>query len=107
MKLAAIAAKGNSDAGALLGLPDFDFDRGATTAGANGGVDWQSKAGEGWGTSYSPYGAEKDAKGKSANITDYLVKVAGGKEQRAGGGIFDSLGSMLFGSKAGKGRGGR
>jgi hypothetical protein len=105
LKLATLAARG--DAGALLGLPGFDLDGGAARGGTNSSVDWHAQSGEGWGTGYSPFGAEKAAKGKAANVSDYLVKVSGGKEQRAGGGVFDSLGSALFGSKPGKSGGKR
>ena len=83
-----------------IGLPAFDLDSGGVTAAGGSNVDWQAQAGDGWGVSYTPYGSDKPTKGKAGNFADYLVKVAGGTEQRAAASGFDSLGSALL--KGGK-----
>jgi hypothetical protein len=101
MQLAIEAAK-RSDG--FAGIPAFDLNAGMGGSGAGSSVDWQAQAGEGWGVSYTPYGSDKAAKGKAGNFADYLVKLAGGAEQRAAAGGFDSLGSALLGKRGRAGR---
>jgi hypothetical protein len=99
MKLAALAAKREINGGVPFGLPGFDLEQGASrSAGAT--IDWQAAPGEGWSTGYSPWTADKPGKGKSANLADYLVKIAPGVEQRATASGFDGLGAALL--KGGK-----
>jgi hypothetical protein len=84
--------------------PGFDLGNGR---GAGSAIDWNAGSGEGWGSSYSPYAADKGGKDARGNFSDYLVKLfrkGGDSAPVAQGGGYDSLGSSLFGTKPGKGK---
>jgi len=84
--------------------PSFDL---GTGQGAGSAIDWNAVSGEGWGSSYSPYAADKAGKDARGNFSDFLVKLfkKGGDSAPAGQGSgYDSLGSSLLGTKPGKGR---
>jgi hypothetical protein len=77
------------------GAPQFDFNAGQNSSGAQGGIDWQSGSG-GWTNSYSPFDSGKGGKSSVGNFADFLVKLVKG-----GGSGYDAMGSELTG-KGGK-----
>ena len=81
----------------LHGAQPAGFDLGGGQGSASG-IDWLTGAAERWSSSYSPYEPAKPHDALT-NVSEFLVKLAGGKENNKGAAGFDSLGKSLLGSK--------
>jgi hypothetical protein len=74
----------------------FDFGE----AGGNpGAIDWNARAGDGWGVRLSPYAAPGPVK-EASNFSDFLVNLFRSDRQPGDGGQagYDQLGASLLGS---------
>ena len=99
---AAAAPLGSSEALVQsAGLPAFDLDSVADSAGVNRAIDWNAPPGEGWGVRYSPY-APQPAMLSSSSFSQFLVKPVAGND--TGDIEYDSLGNTLLGKKSKSGR---